>query len=179
VLGPDDPGGRGIACPNPGDWNHATTRFTGACADLAVPMFIHPDAKPDSHLAGDFAAELWWDARTKQADIAVSVEDGVVRLRGTVPDVEIRQAAEATARRVYGVQAIVYELTIGEATATRPARRPPAPPPASPGSAVPLGRAARSCGRARSSRGWPASFAKPPRKLRVRSAAANGFVVHV
>jgi osmotically-inducible protein OsmY len=103
-------------------------RFTGACADLEVPMFVRPDAKSDLQLARDVAAELWWDASTRDADVAVSVVDGVVTLRGNVPSVETRQAAEAAARRVYGVQAIANELTVGDATATRPVRRRRVPP---------------------------------------------------
>jgi osmotically-inducible protein OsmY len=93
-------------------------------------MFTQHEGKPDAQLAQDVAAELWWDARTRDSNIVVAVKDGFVRLRGHVPNVEAMQAAEVAARRVYGVHGIANEVTVDTPPSRPKARRqaPPAPP---------------------------------------------------
>jgi osmotically-inducible protein OsmY len=68
----------------------------------------HP--KPDAQVARDVATELWWDARTRNTDVAISVQDGIVTLSGAVPADDAVRAAEDAAQRVWGVRGILNKV---------------------------------------------------------------------
>jgi osmotically-inducible protein OsmY len=55
---------------------------------------------------------LEWEARFDAADIGVSVEAGVVTLRGEVSSNAAKSAAEQVALRTYGVRAVANDLTV-------------------------------------------------------------------
>jgi osmotically-inducible protein OsmY len=55
---------------------------------------------------------LDWEPSIDAADIGVSVEAGVVTLRGNVGSYAARSAAERVALRVYGVKAVANDLTV-------------------------------------------------------------------
>ena len=49
--------------------------------------------------------ELYWDPKVDNAAIAVSADDGVVTLRGTVGSFRQKREATQDAERVFGVEA--------------------------------------------------------------------------
>jgi osmotically-inducible protein OsmY len=55
---------------------------------------------------------LDWEPSVDAKDIGVSVDQGVVTLRGTVLSYSERLAAERVALRVYGVKAVANDLTV-------------------------------------------------------------------
>jgi osmotically-inducible protein OsmY len=55
---------------------------------------------------------LDWEPSVDAADIGVSVEAGVVTLRGNVGSYAARGAAERVALRVYGVKAVANDVTV-------------------------------------------------------------------
>jgi osmotically-inducible protein OsmY len=59
---------------------------------------------------------LEWEPSFDAADIGVSVDAGVITLRGDVGSYSARSAAERVTLRVYGVKAIANELTVRLAT---------------------------------------------------------------
>jgi osmotically-inducible protein OsmY len=73
-------------------------------------MLTQSDTKPDAQVARDVATELWWDVRTRNADVAISVQDGIVTLAGVVPSSEAVHAAEEAAQRVWGVRGILNRV---------------------------------------------------------------------
>lgn len=68
--------------------------------------------RSDSELHNDVLAELRWDQRLREEDIAIAVRDGVVTLAGTVDTYVQRYASERAVERVKGVNAIVNDLTV-------------------------------------------------------------------
>jgi osmotically-inducible protein OsmY len=56
--------------------------------------------------------ELYWDPKVDSAAIAVSVDDGVVTLRGTVGSFREKQEAKHDAERIYGVKDVKNELDV-------------------------------------------------------------------
>jgi osmotically-inducible protein OsmY len=71
------------------------------------------DGKPgDEAIADAVRRELREDAATTALDIAVSVQGGVVTLRGTVEGIEDAENAEAVAGRVTGVIDVVDETVV-------------------------------------------------------------------
>jgi osmotically-inducible protein OsmY len=71
------------------------------------------DRQPgDEALADAIIRELHEDAATTALQVEVQVLEGVARLRGTVPDLEDAENAEAVASRVPGVRDVIEELTI-------------------------------------------------------------------
>lgn len=68
--------------------------------------------RTDSELRTDVVAELNWDPRIRDEDIATSVKEGVVTLAGIVDTYAQRYAAERAVGRVNGVRAIVNDLTV-------------------------------------------------------------------
>jgi len=66
----------------------------------------------DSKLQKAVQAELAWEPRVTAAHIGVTAEDGVVTLSGHVPSFVERYAAQAAARRVNGVKALVEAIEV-------------------------------------------------------------------
>src|SRR5579864_4688160 len=66
----------------------------------------------DMDLKRHVESALEWEPSVDAADIGVSVDAGVVTLRGDVGSYATRAAAERTALRVYGVKAVADELTV-------------------------------------------------------------------
>ncbi|HEY2586079.1 MAG TPA: BON domain-containing protein [Tepidisphaeraceae bacterium] len=66
----------------------------------------------DSDLREDVIHELEWDPRVNAAHVGVALKDGIVTLSGYVPSYAEKWAAEAAAKRVYGVRAVVNELEV-------------------------------------------------------------------
>jgi len=60
----------------------------------------------------DVRAELAWDPRVDDAEIHVTVANGVATLTGTVPSFADKRAAERAAERVFGVKAVANELAV-------------------------------------------------------------------
>jgi osmotically-inducible protein OsmY len=56
--------------------------------------------------------ELLWDPKVDNAAIAVSADDGVVTLRGTVGSFRQKREAKQDAQRVYGVEMVSNELQV-------------------------------------------------------------------
>lgn len=68
--------------------------------------------KSDTELKIDVVDELRWEPRVRDEAIGVEVCDGVVTLKGTVPDYAQRMRAEQAVERVAGVRAVAQELTV-------------------------------------------------------------------
>jgi osmotically-inducible protein OsmY len=66
----------------------------------------------DNDLALDVKDELLWDPKVDDAAIAVSADDGLVTLRGTVGSFRQKREAEQDAERVYGVKGIKNDLQV-------------------------------------------------------------------
>jgi osmotically-inducible protein OsmY len=66
----------------------------------------------DSKLQKAVLAELTWEPRIVAAHIGVTADDGVVTLSGHVATFVERHAAEAAARRVNGVKAVVQAIEV-------------------------------------------------------------------
>jgi osmotically-inducible protein OsmY len=66
----------------------------------------------DSKLQKAVLAELTWEPRVTAGHIGVTAEDGVVTLSGHVETFVERHAAEAAARRVNGVKAVVEGIEV-------------------------------------------------------------------
>ena len=75
--------------------------------------------KADSRLQHDVREALRWEPRVQEAEIGVSVKEGVVTLSGTVSHLAEKQLAEETAKRVYGVHAVADELAVRLPEASR------------------------------------------------------------
>jgi len=68
--------------------------------------------KADVQLKQDINQELAWDPRVNAAQIAVSVDNGEVTLRGNVDTYWEKWAAEAAAKRVAGVVTVARDLNV-------------------------------------------------------------------
>ena len=68
--------------------------------------------KADADLQQDVMTELRWDPSVTATQIGVTVTDGIVTLRGTVPHYHEKICAEDAAQRVGGVRAIADELEV-------------------------------------------------------------------
>lgn len=56
--------------------------------------------------------ELFWDPKLDDAAIAISTDEGVVTLRGTVGSLRQRQEAQKDAERVWGAKSVENELQV-------------------------------------------------------------------
>ena len=56
--------------------------------------------------------ELHWDPKIDDSAVAVSADDGVVTLRGTLGSFNEKRDAKKDARRVYGVKSVKDELEV-------------------------------------------------------------------
>ncbi|MCJ2013581.1 BON domain-containing protein [Methylobacterium sp. J-076] len=66
----------------------------------------------DTTLQHAVTAELIWDPAVTSSEIGVTAKDGVVALTGQVDNYVEKLAAEAAARRVRGVKAIVQQIEV-------------------------------------------------------------------
>jgi VCBS repeat-containing protein len=66
----------------------------------------------DMDLKRHIESALEWEPSVDAADLGVSVDAGVVTLRGDVGSYAARAAAERATLRVYGVKAVANELTV-------------------------------------------------------------------
>jgi len=70
----------------------------------------------DKELKEHVQNALEWEPSIDQSDIGVSVDEGVVTLRGNVRSYTERSTAERVALRVYGVKAVANDLEVRLAT---------------------------------------------------------------
>ena len=70
----------------------------------------------DKELKPHVENALDWEPSLDATDIGVSVDDGVVTLRGNVASFSARTTAARVALRVYGVKAVANDLTVHLAT---------------------------------------------------------------
>jgi len=73
---------------------------------------IYPIVKRDSELHEQVIQELKWDTRIDEADVGVSVHEGVVTLSGSVRSYSERLAAQEAAHRVTGVRDVANEIQV-------------------------------------------------------------------
>jgi osmotically-inducible protein OsmY len=66
----------------------------------------------DSEIQQDVLQEIEWEPSVNAANVGVTVRDGVVTLRGTVPSYAEKFAAEEAAKRVHGVRAVANDLEV-------------------------------------------------------------------
>lgn len=66
----------------------------------------------DQRLRHDVQAALDWEPSVDTTDIGVTVEDGVVTLRGNVASYAQKQTAERVTLGVYGAKAVANDLTV-------------------------------------------------------------------
>jgi osmotically-inducible protein OsmY len=66
----------------------------------------------NDELAGSVTDELFWDPKVDNFAIAVSADDGVVKLRGTVGSFREKREAMTAAERVFGVKKVDNELQV-------------------------------------------------------------------
>jgi osmotically-inducible protein OsmY len=66
----------------------------------------------NNDLARYVTDELYWDPKVDSAAIAVSVDDGVVTLRGTVGSFREKLEAKHDTERIYGVKDVKNELDV-------------------------------------------------------------------
>jgi osmotically-inducible protein OsmY len=67
----------------------------------------------DSKLKKAVLAALGWEPSMNSAHIGVIAKSGVITLLGRVESVAQKQAAEITASQVWGVEAVIEQLTVG------------------------------------------------------------------
>jgi osmotically-inducible protein OsmY len=68
--------------------------------------------RSDEEIRNSVLTELKWDPKITSTDIGVAVKDGVVTLSGFVSSYWEKDAAEKTAKRVYGVKAVANDLEV-------------------------------------------------------------------
>jgi osmotically-inducible protein OsmY len=68
--------------------------------------------KTDSQLQQDAIAELKWEPLLREAEIGVSVKQGIVTLTGTVDAYAKKAEAEDAVKRVVGVKAVVEKIEV-------------------------------------------------------------------
>src|SRR3977135_97240 len=71
-----------------------------------------PTLRNDDYIRDDVLFELKWDPRITSKDIGVAVKDGVVALTGFVSSYWEKDAAEKSAKRVYGVRGVANDIEI-------------------------------------------------------------------
>ena len=68
--------------------------------------------KTDSQIQQDVLRELRWDARVKEPEIGVEVDQGIVTLTGRVESYAKKLAAREAAHRVFGVLDVVDDVEV-------------------------------------------------------------------
>jgi osmotically-inducible protein OsmY len=76
------------------------------------PLMEEGTAMTDIELKRHVESALEWDPSVDAAEIGVSVEGGVVTLRGDTGSYAVRAAIERAVLRVYGVKGVANELTV-------------------------------------------------------------------
>ncbi len=66
----------------------------------------------NDELTSHVTDELFWDPKVDNAAIAVSADDGVVNLRGTVGSLRQKREAKKDAERVWGVKSVNNDLQV-------------------------------------------------------------------
>lgn len=66
----------------------------------------------DIEIKRDVEAEIQWDPRINETDVAISVKKGVVALAGYVPSFSQKLQAEADAKRVQGVVGVANDIEV-------------------------------------------------------------------
>jgi osmotically-inducible protein OsmY len=66
----------------------------------------------DNDLQKDVTQELFWDPKLDNKEIAVSVDDGKVTLRGTVGSFREKREAKTATERVFGVVSVDNQLQV-------------------------------------------------------------------
>jgi osmotically-inducible protein OsmY len=66
----------------------------------------------DNDLQNDVTQELFWDPKLDNKEIAVSVDDGKVTLRGTVGSFREKREAKTATERVFGVISVDNQLDV-------------------------------------------------------------------
>jgi len=66
----------------------------------------------DNELKRDIEDALNWEPSVDAADVGVSVDNGIVTLRGDVTSYAAKAAAERVTLRVYGVKAVANDLNV-------------------------------------------------------------------
>ena len=66
----------------------------------------------DTDLTADVSDELFWDPKLDSTAIAVSADDGMVTLRGTVGSLRQKREAKNDAQRVWGVKSVNNDLQV-------------------------------------------------------------------
>jgi osmotically-inducible protein OsmY len=89
----------------------------GKSPDLPRPK--ETNEMSNDQLIDDVNAELFWDPKLDNASIAVSADDGMVTLRGTVGTFREKREAKKAAERVYGVVEVHNELQVKLMTGAR------------------------------------------------------------
>ena len=74
----------------------------------------------DRELKEHMQNALDWEPSVDQSDIGISVDEGVVTLRGNVRSYTERSTAERVALRVYGVKAVANDLELQLASGYEP-----------------------------------------------------------
>lgn len=103
----------------------ATAFAAAACDrradDRATTPYSAPEAASqasDSQIATRIRGAYFTAPEVKTQAIEVAVNDGVVKLDGTVPDAQTRDRAVAIARGIDGVKRVDTELSVAEAAST-------------------------------------------------------------
>jgi osmotically-inducible protein OsmY len=74
--------------------------------------FLGGDAMTDRELKQHVENALEWEPSVDAAGIGVSVDDGVVTLRGDVGSYAAKSTAERATLRVFGVKAVANDLAV-------------------------------------------------------------------
>jgi osmotically-inducible protein OsmY len=75
-------------------------------------MAVTTALETDTQLRDRVQAQLEYDPEVEDANIAVSVEDGVVTLAGFAHSYAAKLAAERAAKRLYGVRAVANDIEV-------------------------------------------------------------------
>jgi osmotically-inducible protein OsmY len=79
---------------------------------MSAPTTTKGVEMSNNDLKSQVTDELMWDPKVDNTAIAVSVDDGVVTLRGTVGSFREKLEARQDAKRVYGVRDVKNELEV-------------------------------------------------------------------
>jgi osmotically-inducible protein OsmY len=86
----------------------------GSMEDMRVARSAEDSAPGDEALADAVTRELLTDALTTDLRLDVTVDEGIVHLRGSVPTLEDAENAEEVASRIPGVREVLEELDVSQ-----------------------------------------------------------------